>query len=130
MQQYPFTSLADAREYVRKHPRYACFGVIVEGREYFGLRAAGSSDTNTLQMGALDDTPAVATRAGPLRKGERAATSRKQQVLEMLLEGPVTVTEIVARYACTPAAATALISDVRRMGHTVNRVDANTYVLA
>lgn len=67
---------------------------------------------------------------GVAARSANRATPRYVEVLAMLRNGPTSIDDLMAKYNCTPAAASSLFSDVKnKCGATLTR-DGRTYRLA
>lgn len=120
-----FDTQDDAKAYIAEHNlgKYVAFGLldvkVTPHRHWFQIRP---------ENWAIASGSAGATRAPVAKREGGGGPTKKGQVLEMLQAGPVTIEQVMAKFSCTSAAASALFGDVKRMGHPVRRT-GNVYDL-
>lgn len=89
--------------------------------ERWALRAAHEAKPKT-------DAPVAKPSVTPKAPVVPAAPTRKSIVRDLLLTGkPVALETLMERWGCTKGAASALISDVRHMGYTVDKRPDGTF---
>lgn len=125
----PFTDPIDARKYCTENPQYSYFGLRKDNVSRYGLRPAGSSQSNPVAPGSIPADHVEPKKAVAAARQATRGTPRYVELLQMLRSGPVTIDEVVNKWGCTRAAASSLFSDVKNKCGAGLAREGDTYKL-